>query len=407
MSLVGTGRLASALERLYALAPGGMKPGLTAMEAACAEHGHVERAFAVLHVAGTNGKGSTCAMLEAMGRAAGLRIGMTTSPHLIRFAERIRVNGEPLGDEPLAQALEAALGTRAPITFFEAAMLAAFLAFREARVDLAIVEVGLGGRLDATNVVPQPVASALVSVGLDHCAFLGNTLADIAADKAHVAKATRPFVLGPALEASAREAAIAVATARGARIIEARETPAPHPGELGLRGAHQVQNAQVAITLAKLAGLGDEAIASGLREAAWPGRFEHIATAHGPVLLDGAHNEAGMRSLVATLRDEGLAPAAVVFGAMADKDYRQTLELLAGMGGRRVYVEPAGRAAASCDALSRLFPGEQSMGIAEALGRARALAGPEGLVLVTGSLYLVGEARAELLGLPRDPPIAL
>ena len=407
MSLVGTGRLASALERLYALAPGGMKPGLTAMEAACAEHGHVERAFPVLHVAGTNGKGSTCAMLEAMGRAAGLRIGMTTSPHLIRFAERIRVNGEPLGDEPLAQALEAALGTRAPLTFFEAAMLAAFLAFREARVDLAIVEVGLGGRLDATNVVPQPVASALVSVGLDHCAFLGNTFADIAADKAHVAKATRPFVLGPALEASAREAAIAVATARGARIIEARETPAPHPGELGLRGAHQVQNAQVAITLAKLAGLGDEAIASGLREAAWPGRFEHIATAHGPVLLDGAHNEAGMRALVATLRDEGLAPAAIVFGAMADKDYRQTLELLAGMGGRRVYVEPAGRAAASCDALSRLFPGEQSMGIAEALGRARALAGPEGVVLVTGSLYLVGEARAELLGLPRDPPIAL
>ncbi len=189
MSLVGTGRLASALERLYALAPGGMKPGLTAMEAACAEHGHVERAFPVLHVAGTNGKGSTCAMLEAMGRAAGLRIGMTTSPHLIRFAERIRVNGEPLGDEPLAQALEAALGTRAPLTFFEAAMLAAFLAFREARVDLAIVEVGLGGRLDATNVVPQPVASALVSVGLDHCAFLGNTFADIAADKAHVAKA--------------------------------------------------------------------------------------------------------------------------------------------------------------------------------------------------------------------------
>ncbi len=407
MSLVGSGRLASALQRLYALAPGGMKPGLAAMEAACAEHGHVEQAFPVLHVAGTNGKGSTCAMLEAMARAAGLRVGMTTSPHLSRFAERIRVDGEPLGDEALARALEAALGTRVPLTFFEAAMLAAFLAFREAHVDLAIVEVGLGGRLDATNVIPAPTASALVSVGLDHCAFLGNTLAEIAADKAHVAKATRPFVLGPALEASAREAAIAVATARGARIVEARETPAPHPSTLGLRGAHQVQNAQVAITLAKLAGLPEDAIARGLREATWPGRFERIATAHGPVLLDGAHNVDGMRALVATLREEGLAPAAVVFGAMADKDYRQTLELLAGVGGRRVYVEPAGRAPASCEELSRLFPGERSSGVAEALGRARALAGPSGTVLVTGSLYLVGEARAVLLGLPRDPPIAL
>lgn len=407
MNDAGSARLASALQRLYALAPGGMKPGLAAMEAACAEHGHVERAFPVLHVAGTNGKGSTCAMLEAMARAAGLRVGMTTSPHLSRFAERIRIDGAPLDDGALADALEAALGTRVPLTFFEAAMLAAFLAFRAARVDLAIVEVGLGGRLDATNVVPEPVASALVSVGLDHMAFLGDTLAKIAWDKAHVAKAGRPFVLGPALAHEAHEAALGVAIARGAHVVEAAATPAPKPEALGLRGAHQVQNAQVAITLARLAGLGEAAIDAGLRDAAWPGRFERIATAAGPVLLDGAHNVDGMRALVETLAAEGLTPAAVVFGAMADKDYRATLALLATAGGRRVYVEPAGRAPATREDLIRLFPGEPSADVPEALARARELAGPAGLVLVTGSLYLVGEARAVLLGLPRDPPIAL
>jgi dihydrofolate synthase/folylpolyglutamate synthase len=168
-----------------------------------------------------------------------------------------------------------------------------------------------------------------------------------------------------------------------------------------------VQNAQVAITLAKLAGLGEDAIARGLREASWPGRFERLTTPQGPVVLDGAHNVDGMRALVATLTEERLAPAAVVFGAMADKDYRLMLKLLAGAGGRRVYVEPAGRAPAACEELNRLFPGESSVGVTEALRRARELAGPEGLVLVTGSLYLVGEARAVLLGLPRDPPIAL
>jgi dihydrofolate synthase/folylpolyglutamate synthase len=400
-------RLAQALARLYALAPGGMKPGLAAMEAACREHGDLAASFPALHVAGTNGKGSTCAMLEAMARAAGLRVGVTTSPHLARFAERIRVNGEPLGDEALAGVLERALATRVSLTFFEAAMVAAFLAFRDAAVDLAIVEVGLGGRLDATNVIPRPVASALVSVGLDHMAFLGDTIAAIAWDKAHVAKAGRPFVLGPALAPEARAAAIEVASARGARVVDAAEIPAPPAHALALRGAHQLQNAQVAIALAREAAIPEEAIAAGLGSAVWPGRFEHLRTPEGPVLLDGAHNEAGMEALVRTLASEGLAPAATVFGAMADKAWDRTLATLASRSGARVYVEPAGRKAVTCAVLAAAFPGTGAPSIPEALAAARRLAGPEGLVLVTGSLYLVGEARAALLGLPRDPPIAL
>jgi dihydrofolate synthase/folylpolyglutamate synthase len=400
-------RLGAALARLYALAPGGMKPGLSAMEEACREHGDLASSFPAIHVAGTNGKGSTCAMLEAMARAAGLRVGVTTSPHLARFAERIRVDGAPLEDDALAAVLERALATRVSLTFFEAAMVAAFLAFREAAVDLAIVEVGLGGRLDATNVLPRPVASALVSVGLDHMALLGDTLARIAWDKAHVAKAGRPFVLGPDLAPEARAAALEVATARGARIIDAATIPAPAAEALALRGAHQVQNARVALALAREAGIPEAAIEAGLRTAVWPGRFERLRTPEGPVLLDGAHNEAGMEALVRTLASEGLAPAATVFGAMADKAWDRTLATLAPRSGARVYVEPAGRKAVPCAELATAFPGEDAPSIPEALAAARRLAGPEGLVLVTGSLYLVGEARAALLGLPRDPPIAL
>lgn len=400
-------RLALALRRLYALAPGGMKPGLAAMEEACSLHGHVESAFPVIHVAGTNGKGSTCAMVEAMALAAGLRVGMTTSPHLSRFSERIRLNGAPIADGSLADVLERALDTRVFLTFFEAAMVAAFLAFRDAHVDLAIVEVGLGGRLDATNVVPEPVASALVSVGLDHCEYLGNTLAKIASDKAHVAKRGRPFVLGPALALEAREAAYRVANERGARILEACDAPVSDTLSLSLRGAHQVQNAQVALRLGELAGLSPRACAEGLRTAKWPGRFELLATPEGPVLLDGAHNEAGMRALLATLASEGLHPRAAVFGAMGDKDWRTTLTALAGVVASRIYLAPAGRRAASSEELSRVFPGFHAHSMAEALAEARTLAGPAGLVLVTGSLHVVGEARSVLLGLPRDPPVAL
>ncbi len=400
-------RLPSVLRRLYALAPGGMKPGLTAMAEACREHGDLHRAFPAIHVAGTNGKGSTCAMLEAMARSAGLRVGMTTSPHLARFAERIRIDGVPLADDALASVLERALATRVPLTFFEAAMIAAFLAFRDAQVDLAIVEVGLGGRLDATNVLEAPIASALVSVGLDHCAFLGNTLEAIAADKAHVAKPGCTFVLGPALAPEAREAAVRIANDRRARIVDAAHEVLPDGVTLGLRGAHQLQNAQVAIALAKEAGLSPHAIASGLQSASWPGRFERITSNAGHFLLDGAHNEDGMRALVQTLSDEDVTPVVTVFGAMADKAWERTLALVAPVGGTLVYVEPKGRAPASTHDLAARFAGHATRSVEDAIARARDLAGPSGLVLVTGSLYLVGEARAVLLGLPRDPPVAL
>ena len=164
--------LEDALARLYARIPLGMRLGLDPMRAACARLGHPERAFESVHVAGTNGKGSVCAMVESIARAAGLKTGLFTSPHLCRFAERIQIGGEPLDDATLTETLDRALDGAPELSFFETATLAAFLAFRDAKVDIAIVEVGIGGRLDATNVLPRPRAAAITRIALDHTCLL-------------------------------------------------------------------------------------------------------------------------------------------------------------------------------------------------------------------------------------------
>ncbi len=189
--------LADSLARLYARIPLGMRLGLDPMREACARFGHPERAFESVHVAGTNGKGSVCAMVESIARAAGMKTGMFTSPHLCRFAERIQIAGEPLDDATLTATLDRALDGAPELSFFETATLAAFLAFRDAKVDVAIVEVGIGGRLDATNVLPRPRAAAITRVALDHTDRLGPTLVDIAREKAGIAKAGLDLVLGP------------------------------------------------------------------------------------------------------------------------------------------------------------------------------------------------------------------
>src|SRR5580698_1143434 len=163
-----------------------MRLGLGPMRDACARMGHPEDAFAAVHVAGTNGKGSVCAMLESIARAQGLRTGLYTSPHLCRFAERIRIDGEPISDPQLADLLYGALHEGPDLSFFEVATLTAFLAFRQASVDVGILEVGLGGRLDATNVLPQVRAAAITRIALDHADRLGPTLVDIAREKAGI-----------------------------------------------------------------------------------------------------------------------------------------------------------------------------------------------------------------------------
>jgi dihydrofolate synthase/folylpolyglutamate synthase len=406
----GVGR---ALAALYARAPQGMRlnqGALEAMRQACAAAGSPEQAYPVVHVAGTNGKGSVCAMIESIARASGLRTGLYTSPHLCRFAERIRVDGEPITDVALADVLERALTIGHDLSFFEAATLAAFLAFRDAKVDLAVIEVGIGGRLDATNVVATPRAAAITRIAFDHMDKLGGTLVEIAREKAGIAKPGGRVFVGPGMPDDVRAAIDEVAAANGATTedadsADARAFFARHP-PLGLQGAHQSGNATVAYRLARQLSLTESAIATGLRDVRWPGRLESIASETGPVLLDGAHNPDGALALARHLRSES-RPLAIVFGALADKAWPAMLDLLAPLTPHRVYVEPHGRAATSPASLSARHAGVIAGSVADALDRARALVGAGGVVTVCGSLYLVGEARAHLLHLPSDPPVAL
>ncbi|WP_437586476.1 bifunctional folylpolyglutamate synthase/dihydrofolate synthase [Sorangium sp. So ce1000] len=431
-------RLPALLEALGQRAPRGMVLGLDRVREALSALGDPHDGLPAVHVAGTNGKGSVCAMVESIARAAGLRTGLYTSPHLSRFAERIRVGGEMIGDAALERALAAALErVPSPLTFFEALTVAAFVAFREAGVDLAILEVGLGGRLDATNVIAAPLCTAITSIALDHQAVLGPTLADIAREKAGILKPGAPAVLGPldpeadaAIEAAAQAigAGPRLRVARAGRAGEiavgrsdhgARAARVAGPGrreievELGLRGAHQAENAGVACGIAwRLAGRWPEverALAGGLAAARWPGRLERIDAGGAQVLLDCAHNPHGAQALAAWLDEEGpgAARTALVFGAMADKGWGEMLQVLAPRAPRRFYVTPKGRAAAPLDALREVAPGEAIGDPCAAVARAIEAAGPGGLVVVAGSIYLIGEVRSALLGITPDPVVTL
>jgi dihydrofolate synthase/folylpolyglutamate synthase len=407
--------LAEVLAELYARGTKGIRLGLDGIREVCARAGHPERSFACVHIAGTNGKGSTAAMVESIARAAKKRTGLYTSPHLSRFAERIRIDGEPIDDRRLVAVLRQALDLGPNLTFFEVATLAAFLAFRDAGVELAVLEVGLGGRLDATNVVTKPLACAVTSIDLDHTDLLGETLVEIAREKAAIAKpgvalvVSRSIVERPEVDAAIAE----VAQRCGAPRIAAPESAA-RLRDAGLDalvpslpGAHQRDNAEVAAVLASLAGLPSAAIGPGIARAKWPGRLERIERDGVSYLLDGAHNVEGARALRAYCKD--IPVDLLVFGALADKPWPAILEELRHIPRSGIlYAPPKGRPAAAGADVAQLL-GRAACEIAESAqdALARVAARKPKSVLVAGSLYLVGETRALLLGLASDPPIAL
>jgi dihydrofolate synthase / folylpolyglutamate synthase len=401
--------LAAALNDLYARIPLGMRLGLEPMREACARTHHPEKAFPAVHVAGTNGKGSVCAMVESIARAHGLRTGLYTSPHLCRFAERIRLDGEPVDDRTLASLLKRALGAGPDLSFFETATLAAFLAFREANVDVAVVEVGIGGRLDATNLIPTPRAAAITRIALDHTDRLGPTLVDIAREKAGIAKPGLDLLLGP-MSNDVRAAIDEVARANGATTSDARTVEIPR--RIGLAGEHQKDNARIAAVLGARIGATPAAIDEGLAGVRWPGRLEQVDPRW---LLDAAHNPDGAEALARYLRAEVMAvppPEGVVlvFGALGDKDWRAMLAILAPLASKRIYVPLPGAARTAIDPreMNDLYAGVVAGSVDEALSLAHAtMNGEKRLAVATGSMVLVGEVRAKLLGLPRDPPVAL
>jgi dihydrofolate synthase/folylpolyglutamate synthase len=406
--------LAKTLERLYALVPRGQKLGLERMQAACARFGNPEQAFQAIHVAGTNGKGTVCAFTASMARAGGRRVGMYTSPHLNRFAERIQIDGAPIEDVQLVRLLNQVLDAAPDLTFFEVATLAAFLAFREAGVELAVLEVGLGGRLDATNVIPPPVIAAITRVSFDHMAELGDTLAQIAAEKAGIIKPGSSVVLGK-IHPEARAVIEAKIQSVGARLVPLG-TPEPIPGaplaypRIALVGS----NLAVAVTIGRELGITPELLAQGLEATQWPGRNELLhRNGQELTLLDCAHNPDGAVALSHALDPsvlgeiESRREIALVFGALNTKNWRAMLRRLENVAGHRVYVAPPVAKAVDPREMTTFLHGEVAADVGQALDRARTLVGPRGVVVVTGSTFLVGAARALLLNLPSDPPVAL
>ena len=394
---------------LASLQPLAMRLGLERMERALGALGHPERGLRILHVAGTNGKGSTSAMAAQALVEAGHRTGLYTSPHLVQFNERIAIDGVPIDDaalDRLASAVRRACpwhdaGAGDQLTYFEFATLLALLHFAEAGADAVVLEVGLGGRLDATNAV-RPLACAVSRIGLDHTEMLGDTLGAIAREKAGIFKRGIPGVVAHAQPPEAMLALRAEAEARGAPLTVAQ---ASYPGPIALAGPHQQGNAALAATalgLLDAAGLPvpERAIARGIERARWPGRLETVAG----VLLDGAHNPDGAAALAAAL--PALCPGQpveLVFGVLADKDYRGILIALAPVVRGLHLVEPRSpraRSTASYRGFARTLVErvDEHTSVEQAIACARRAAGDDALVCVAGSLYLVGEARAVLMG---------
>ncbi len=399
----------SPLAYLDSLKPLAMRFGLERMERALSALGRPERSLRVLHVAGTNGKGSTCAMAAEALRCAGHRVGLYTSPHLTRFHERVQVDGRPVEEGRLAALVEEVRracpwhdsgGEGERLTYFEFATLLGLLHLARERVDAAVVEVGLGGRFDATNAV-APLVTAVSRIGLDHVQLLGDTLDAIAREKAGIFKPGVPAVVAAGQAPEALAALRQEASQRGAPFHVAEPS---WDGPVALRGPHQRQNAALAAAALRLldqagVAVGEAAIAAGIAGARWPGRLEEVAG----VLLDGAHHPDGAAALAASLATLYPGrPVELVFGVLADKDHRGILAAL-GPRVRRLHLttpdSPRARDPASYRELAAaLAPAvDEHRGCAEALDCARAAAGEDGLVAVAGSLYLVGEAR-RLLG---------
>jgi dihydrofolate synthase/folylpolyglutamate synthase len=410
-------RYDSTLEWLYGLeARRGMDFRLERLEPVLARLGHPELSFPAIHVAGTNGKGSTAAMLHAIYVRGGYRTGLYTSPHLLSFTERVRIGDSRISESDVVALAEEVQGAAAAVgvdlTFFEIATLMAFLEFQLKGVELAIVETGLGGRLDATNVV-RPLASVITSIGLEHCEILGDTLEAIASEKAGIIKPGTVVVTGPLpVEAAAVvEARVSIDGTRWLRYGHdfddrlLREFDCDGEG-VGLAGAHQRQNASVALAVVRALEprfpVPAIAIAEGLRTVRWPGRLETVSRA--PLtILDAAHNPHAIDVLASAL--EGIAlphPRVLVFGVMADKDWRSMLSRLVPLFDRVVTVPVSNRRALAPSrtlaVASDLRPSEAAGSAVEGLRRAREVAGPDGAIVVTGSIFLIAEIYRECGG---------
>lgn len=381
------------------------KLGLERIRAVLEALGNPELAYRVVHVAGTNGKGSTCAMIEAGLRAAGIRTGLFTSPHLIEPTERIQIDGMPVSPADFERAFNVVHETAEKLdldchpTYFETVTAMAFWLFKEKRVDTAVIEVGLGGRLDSTNVV-QPVLTVITPIDFDHEAYLGHTIEAIAGEKAGILKPGVPSVL-----ARQRPEALAVLLERAQQLqvpvtraesFEIRDLYIDARGSrfsgivCPLAGEHQVDNAVTAALALRALGVS----ADGIKEARWPGRIEHVSP-NPDIILDGAHNPAGARALARYLeRFYGNRRIWLVYGAMRDKAIEEVAGVLFPLASELILTAPDTSRALRPEALAEFAGrGHIEPTVEAAIDYARQHASDEDVIVITGSLFVVGEAR--------------
>jgi len=439
----------AALDYLFGLQRFGIKLGLTHITALLQHLGNPHQKFPSIHIAGSNGKGSTAAFLSSILQRAGYRVGLYTSPHLVDFSERIQINSLPIAKErviALTEKIREGVETmarrgelwalldpsrrpqgfdpsRATITFFEFTTAMAFSYFWEERVEIGVIEVGMGGRLDATNVL-DPLASLIASISLEHREYLGKTLWRIAQEKAGIIKTGRPlFTIAhqprvlKIFEERCRELKAplyvfgrefrAKRERSGSMVFEGRRCRWPHLS-LGLLGRHQIRNAALALAAVEFLQesgwtIQESHVREGLREVRWPGRLELVARKP-KILLDGAHNPGAARVLRRALEEEKdfrRRRLFLVIGVMADKDIRRMMGYLVPLANVVILTRPQMERAASLARLrEEAHPFQKPMVEIEEVGAAvqyaLSQAGEEDLVVISGSLFTVGEARRYL-----------
>ncbi|MEO5960836.1 MAG: folylpolyglutamate synthase/dihydrofolate synthase family protein [Opitutaceae bacterium] len=412
---------AAVTEFLFAQKAHGAKFGIDRMAALAAEIGHPERAVPCVHIAGTNGKGSVAAMVDAILRAAGWRTGLFTSPHLVQLGERVQVGRQMLAEReiveyvaelrPVAERIGARNADDRP-SFFEFMSAMAFLQFARKRCDIAVIEVGLGGRLDATNIV-LPEVSAITSIAMDHCEILGSELEQIAREKAGIVKAGRPVVTGrmpPAAESVIRT----VAAERGARVFSVAEefgddlASYPHTN---LEGDYQRWNAATATLVVRALDpkwkITDDAIGRGLEHVDWPGRWQRVHIGGRLTILDASHNPEGAQVLDSSLAhlaaETGRAPI-VITGVLGTARARPLIEAICRHAAEVRFVVPQQERACSHAELEALVPaGFRGRVVRDTVERLFpspdrcAAGGVDDVVVVTGSIYLLGEVMKKLV----------
>ncbi len=396
-----------------------MKLGLENIRALLDALGNPQHNYLKVQVAGTNGKGSVCAFLGSICMAAGIKAGVYTSPHLVSITERVKINGVNISEDVFAtlatrvcttsERLIESGGLDSIPTFFEQITAIALLAFAEARVELAILETGLGGRLDATTAANAEIA-AITRIDLDHQEYLGETIEEIAAEKAAIIHEGSRVVVGEQQQVSmdiilerCRAAGVTAVLATTGRKPTSREP-------LGLVGRHQAENAKVAVAVAKVLHehlpITDEDILAGLETATHPGRLEQV----GQFLLDGAHNVGGARALREYLDEFVQQPITMIFGSMQDKDVKGILTILFPKAEKLILTRPDNSRALGPDDLLKILSVELdrervfvTQNASEAIAKAHEISGEDSLIVVTGSLYLVGEAK-KLMQHSAPPP---